>query len=678
MASLIMTSTADKQRSQQVQTAVNDGNLPVMTTITKRPSDFPCWQGVYYGGQWYPPSDPRGEELEKMRYMLPASVAVNPPKTYRCGVCGGNSLGLVYQGGAYFHLAAGFCCIDAVDQWLEVLDLVRDRGRPEQFIKCDGCGVDYHYEVVHILDNRILCHKCHDAAKAVEAKPVVLGQIEIQMGYNEYTRPGIIVGHSAQGKCLFVTLYLNGRMGKQRNWYPVHLRRREDRLDLDTGGARGCTITLAEWQAFIDQVDVRVSSISQNTVKLTPELVKMARDVRAFRREAPTDLKWAAENGAAVKPASEADLLKVWQEWMDAEVEANHNGFDTEYSGFILVGNLELVKETGPRDFRDLAFRHSGIQLDELGEQCDLVRYRYSLALANRGSDLLPSKAHDASRGDVPDFDITPHSDSIIVHRLNELSEVLRAIKTSAGARQASPEPARAPKLHPPKKEPSKAERACRRLSESKGHWDAMWQAQQRWHEARKAGEAKRDSNVVEAAPKSAPTLPQLLQSKEDALEAAAMSKLPVSPEKVDELVEAIKVAISEWQTNADARILPDGYYLRCQPDNALVPTYILLAHPDHPNRVVVGELSIMTDKDTHSELEFVSNRGEIREYMHRVAAGMALSTNGKLAGILVQQPIPEDAKAISRSAGGNEFADVAAIDDLPLFAPDSDPQEIA
>lgn len=136
------------------------------------------------------------------------------------------------------------------------------------------------------------------------------------------------------------------------------------------------------------------------------------------------------------------------------------------------------------------------------------------------------------------------------------------------------------------------------------------------------APQTDKTAPISNEPPKAPVILPQALQSKEEALEAIAMSKLPVSPAKVDELVEAVRVAISEWSSNTDARILPDGYYLRCRPENAPIPTYVYLAHLNAPYSIVVGELSIMTSKDTHSELEFVSKRGEIHNMMIKVFDG--------------------------------------------------------
>lgn len=147
--------------------------------------------------------------------------------------------------------------------------------------------------------------------------------------------------------------------------------------------------------------------------------------------------------------------------------------------------------------------------------------------------------------------------------------------------------------------------------------------------------------------PKPTSIAPQELQSNEEVLEQIAMSRAHVSREKVDELLEAIQVAIKEWDTNANARILPDGYYLYGKPDHMLVdhmlvPIYIYLKHPSHPSCVVAGELSITSDKDTRSELKFVSSRDKIWAYMLKVKAGMKPSTNPKLPGIMMQAPISE------------------------------------
>ncbi|MBN1310277.1 MAG: hypothetical protein JXB30_02580 [Anaerolineae bacterium] len=155
------------------------------------------------------------------------------------------------------------------------------------------------------------------------------------------------------------------------------------------------------------------------------------------------------------------------------------------------------------------------------------------------------------------------------------------------------------------------------------------------------AAEAYLLSSKTEEA-KPTPIAPQDLQSNEEILEQIAMSRAPIEPNRLDELLEAVQVAISEWTTNPDARNLPDGYCLYSKPDEAAVPTWIYLKHPTHPNRIVMGEMSIRSDKDTHSELQFVSCRGEIRAYMLKVKDGMKPSTNPKLAGVLMQAPIGE------------------------------------
>lgn len=513
MATYVIDSKEDLAKRNTIQSLVDAGELPVMTTITKRPADLQCWQGVYYGGQWYPPSDPRGAELDRMRYMLPA-------------------------------------------------------GKVEELVK---------------------------------STPVVLGRTEIEMGEGQYHRPGLAVRHSSQEKRLAVTFYANGRTGKQKNFWPLRVTRTGDQIEIDTHGASKSVVPLAEWQVFIDQVDVRVTDISRNTVDLTPALVAMARDVKAYRRKEPTDLEWKAENGAEVKPASDADLMKNWQKWMDAEVEANHNGFYTEYSGFILVGDLDLVKETGPRDFKDIVFRNSGIKLDEPGKQHEPPYNRYSQVLIN-----ITPEQRERNQSWRPAGSGTKR-----YPEHNELSAVLRAAKDGIKAPQASPEP---------------------------------------------RSEAKPPTPVV---------LPQSLQSREDVLEAIAMSKVEPSPERVTELYEAVVFGV-EHSANEEARTIFDGFFLRKSPNGA----FIHLAHKDHPNHVTVGMADLVTGK-----MQFCSSRGELKDYMHRVSSGVKPSGNGKLPGVLVQQPIPEDAKQAPLRSGNNHHAEIAP-DALPLFAEqDTEPE---
>ncbi len=87
------------------------------------------------------------------------------------------------------------------------------------------------------------------------------------------------------------------------------------------------------------------------------------------------------------------------------------------------------------------------------------------------------------------------------------------------------------------------------------------------------------------------------------------MSKAPIDPRKVDELVEAVRFSVEHWE-NVDARRLPDGYRLHSSPNEA----YIILTHSEVANRVVVG----MKDPET-GVLEFMSSRGEIRGFMLKV-----------------------------------------------------------
>jgi hypothetical protein len=159
----------------------------------------------------------------------------------------------------------------------------------------------------------------------------------------------------------------------------------------------------------------------------------------------------------------------------------------------------------------------------------------------------------------------------------------------------------------------STSEAHCRSLADSPRGWDEMKEREESWTAARLAAEARRGDVTPEALKlKPAPILPQLLQSNEDILEKIAMEKAPVPPEKVDELVEAVRYAVEHW-SNEEARVLPDGYHLYISPHSV----FIHLAHPDHPNHVIAGMVNPTTNK-----MEFESRRGEILDYMKKVAAG--------------------------------------------------------
>ncbi|MBN1430425.1 MAG: hypothetical protein JXB07_18795 [Anaerolineae bacterium] len=398
-----------------------------------------------------------------------APAAVNPPKNV-CDVCGNEVVAVLMLDPTRPHVCQP--CIDAYVQWNEVKALVRDCGRPSQFVKCDGCGVDYHYEVVHILDGSIFCHKCHDAAKGI--------------GYD------------------------------------------------------------------------------------------------------PT---------CGMKSDAEF-LLDIWEQWMKLEVE--------------MVANLD-----------SWTWGHAKAAFDrELGT--DFKRgfeYIVDNFLASHHWPRLLAKdnlQHVIVADDMWGWFVMKSHDWFARRRYPAKFTVNR--------------PAEAKRQKPM---PSWVEERIDQIKAIRGPESLA--AEQRWHNAQNAAMARRGDVTPERYRKPV-ILPQQLQSNSEALEAIAMSKLPVSPAKIDELLDAVQVAIKEWNTNADARILPDGYYLYGKPECMIVPIYIYLIHPSHPNRVLVGEMSIMTDKDTHSELEFVSSRGEIREYMLKVAAGMKES-NPRLPGVLMQAP---------------------------------------
>lgn len=124
--------------------------------------------------------------------------------------------------------------------------------------------------------------------------PVELGEATI-----EWAR--ISVKHSAQRRELVVTLCGGAHAGRQTKNYGFMARPvGEDTVEIDTYGAVQPRIPLREWQAFADRLEVHVSAVSATTIELTPQLVQMARDVVAKRRDAPTDDEWAAELAAGM------------------------------------------------------------------------------------------------------------------------------------------------------------------------------------------------------------------------------------------------------------------------------------------------------------------------------------------------------------------------------------------
>jgi len=112
----------------------------------------------------------------------------------------------------------------------------------------------------------------------------------------------ILVGHSSQYKCLYVRLDASGLSGKQKRARSLTAKLVEEsgEVELSTYGATKTRVPLAWWQAFADRLPVEVFPVSRTTVELTPQLVKMARDVVAKRRAAPTDDEWAAEVAGAL------------------------------------------------------------------------------------------------------------------------------------------------------------------------------------------------------------------------------------------------------------------------------------------------------------------------------------------------------------------------------------------
>ncbi len=126
------------------------------------------------------------------------------------------------------------------------------------------------------------------------ATPVMPG-FPVKLGQHTINKAGITVHHSAMDQCLRVTYWMAGLAGKQTQNYPVSAARQGEQVLLDSRSATRSLIPLAEWQAFADTLEVKVSSVSVNTIPMSEPLIRMARDVIAYRRQSPTDAEWAAE-----------------------------------------------------------------------------------------------------------------------------------------------------------------------------------------------------------------------------------------------------------------------------------------------------------------------------------------------------------------------------------------------
>lgn len=175
----------------------------------------------------------------------------------------------------------------------------------------------------------------------------------------------------------------------------------------------------------------------------------------------------------------------------------------------------------------------------------------------------------------------------------------------------------------------AEAARVCKKIANDPRGYERAKQREKAWREARAACYSLRG----DVTPRKHPPTPQQLQSNSEVLEAIAMSKLSVDPERIAEMEEAVRFAIENW-VNIQARVLFDGYELK---QGGFT---VMLKHTSHPSGVTVG----LTDPTTH-KLSFVARRGEIREFMHKVASGMKPSDNPKLPGVMMQAPIPDDVK---------------------------------
>lgn len=328
--------------------------------------------------------------------------------------------------------------------------------------------------------------------------------------------------------------------------------------------------------------------------------------------------------GMQSKPAwAHEFLMAVWENWMETEVTAWQNAFwDKKAEAWRLLGELGLIDDIGPRGFNNATHIYlASIGVHRLSSKYNNYTVGNMAWHATAIHDFFkrqryPKEFEAYKLTDFPKQRILsriPKGDEALFRMLNELGEVLQG-------------------------------NLVRLSPVIDGTTGKPYPGQNKL--------VKKDDYT-----KPAPILPQELQSKEEALEAIAMSKVSVPPAKIDEMLEAVQVAVKEWNTNADARILLDGYYLYGHPEGASVPTAIHLKHPSHPNRIIVGQMNYKDwlrwasgDGDNDIILQFASNRGEIREYMHKVAAGSE-ERNPKLPGVMMQAPIPDSVKTTPQIA---------------------------
>lgn len=169
---------------------------------------------------------------------------------------------------------------------------------------CEACQVVKALVPVLWLKARIVVRQ-----QTAEQKPAPVGATAVEpeltfpmtLGVVTITKACLKVSHSSMNKALWLKVEIFGNAGKQKNEYPFVKHIKGDQVEISTGGATKCTISLEEWLGFVDSLPVVIASYSHNTVKMSPELVKMARDVFAGRRKLPSDKEWKAETAAASK-----------------------------------------------------------------------------------------------------------------------------------------------------------------------------------------------------------------------------------------------------------------------------------------------------------------------------------------------------------------------------------------
>ena len=476
-----------------------------------------------------------------------------------------------------------------------------------------------------------------EAAKSAIGEKVMLSIVEIQAGDSLYRpsieiRHGTMWGKDAHGKTMGPVphLWLRGRCGKQTNFNNVYLNPKDNGFEIHTGGATKGFITLAEWQAFIDGVDVRVADICKNTIgPLTPELTKMAHDVIARRRKAPTDAEWAAElEVSRDKPSQKVQHAELALDTV-VKMILNHVEGDTKNVDLVRIGAVAVEYFMASDQF-------AGDSPVGFADKCGMAdKAAWTKAFLDTVADDYFSLEFiwwKGGRGEL-------HSKRMPLSAFSARYVGYRIALELTFPAPAQPTPAVLPQqlqaaidatgptvikrngtvLINPRfiKQETLGGYALEYESNYGIEGGKTHKGQINWTYTQKF---IRDGNLeisgdLSGLPDEVRELviersnAQPARSNEDAMADALASKYPVDPKKIDELVEALQYAVAH-PGNPEAQELPDGFTLD-KTENAW-----RLTHPALDRRIMVASmLNVATAKPgkDRTEMKYVAMRGEIR-----------------------------------------------------------------